>query len=182
MTIVGCDIFKTKQAVFEVPCGYSGRLVIEFDCPNGQQVTRDENGRLVYRFGESGKLSVSNTISEFVETQSEIYRWSCDGKEYERTLGATKMGSSWTGGKELNINEHQDYSEVKTYGPTAFTYFCTYVWDNPDFAKDVLDSLKASMKDCASYPDYDTEYDRCNWKRKEKLHPTKAKCQGYGIA
>jgi hypothetical protein len=159
---LGCQS-GSSTAVFEVPCGYSGRLVVEFDCPQGVPLEVDSLNRLVFRFDQSGMLFVSAALSEFAKTDTEIYRWSCDSGEHYRTLTANRIGSSWTGGRDDSFTvKRTDNSVEYTSGPTILTYFCTYVFANPDSAYEVIDSLKIAMKDCASYPEVVGQKDRCS--------------------
>lgn len=147
-----CDSFTSREVLFIIPCNYSGRLTVEFDCQNASLPVIDNEGKLVLNFNKNGRCATKMTIHEFIQYNQEFYKWSCEEQIYRRVIGSGRIGPSWTGGvgkqtKAIDTDTLSLYED----GPTKFTFYCTYVYSDEKMAKRVYDSLRNIKCDCDNY-------------------------------
>lgn len=155
-----CHDIKNNFVLFELPCDYSGRVTIEFDCINYTKLNTDQNGNIIVKIDSSGKSFTSTTYLEFLKYKREKYHWQCEDSSYEREINSSRVAASWSGGRgELNrIQSISGNDTITTYtsdSPTKLTYYCTYVSKIPtnDSFISLVDSLKKKKCDCDSYPE-----------------------------
>lgn len=158
-----CDSFTSREVLFIIPCNYSGRLTVEFDCQNASLPVNDTEGKLVLKFNENGRCVTKMTVDEFVKYNQEFYKWSCEEKVYKRGIGKGRIGPSWTGGvgkptKTIDTDTIVAYENLST-----LYFYCTYVYADEKMAKKVYDSLKTIKCDCDNYGRQEKYFEeRCN--------------------
>ncbi len=156
-----CHYINSKTVIYKLPCYYSGRVVIEFDCPNG--IALDEiDEKLIFSFDSTGKISTSLSYEDFISYKKELYIWDCE-KEISVNGLSDRVGGEITGGRGADFDTIITDTSITYFGgPTKLTYFCTHVFYNSERKSLILDSLTSKECDCESYPRVVKNENRCN--------------------
>lgn len=156
-----CNHIHSKTVIYKLPCNYSGRVVIEFNCPNGIAVNEIDE-KLTFSFDSTGKISTSFSYEDFISYKNELYIWNCN-EEISVNGVSDKIGRGVTGGRGTDFDTIiTDTSITYSGGPTMLTYFCTHVFNNLERKSLVLDSLISKECDCESYPRMVKNDNRCD--------------------
>lgn len=156
-----CNYIRSKTIIYKLPCNYSGRIVIEFDCPNGKPILETDE-KLIFSFDSTGKISTSLSYEDFISFKKELYTWDCK-EEISVKAFSEDISRGITGGRGANFDTIiTDTSITYIGGPTKLTYFCTHVFFNSEKKKLVLDSLAFKNCDCESYPRMVKDENRCD--------------------